>query len=329
MQAGSIHKGGRILSGLLVVLLLSTLLAGCSLSKKAEEPRWLALATTPDLESSGLLDVILPPFERANNLRIKRLPVSYEQALRYGEDGGVDALLVEYNTKPDLFKLAGAPPYIWPFRPEYFKDPLAAPTPVAIPTATPSFDNILTERKLVFWSDLVLVGPADDRAGVGSVRPLDAGRAFKWIALNNTPFLVAGNAPGLREQQNLIWRQIGREAESDRGSGFRVIPGDASDVLREAEAQNAYTVVPRYLFLNNSSQSKLKIILQGEVAFFLGYEVSIPNVIRIKDHDASLARSFVYYLTNTATQSTIAGFRKAGYSDYLFRSYVYPVFMPK
>jgi tungstate transport system substrate-binding protein len=322
-----INKAGKFLGLALIALLLASLLAGCSLSKKTEETRWFVLATTPDLNNSGLLDVLLPPFEKANNLRVKRLPVSYEKALAYAHDGGVDALLVETNKGQGLFNLAGAPPEIFPFEPKVNASPLTAPTPVPQPTATPSFDNIMTQRKLAFWSDLVMVGPADDKYEVGA--QYDAGRAFKWIALKNVPFVVAGGSPGLREVQEGIWRQIGRGSESDRGSGYRIISGDSETALQEAEKQGAYTIVPRYMFLNSGQSGKLKVILDKDPAFYLGYEVSIPNRIRIQDRDVSLASLFVYYLTEPGTQTVITNYKNSTTNNNLFRPLNFRVFIPQ
>ena len=305
-------------------LLLASLISACSLSKQSTEPRWLVLATTQDLNSSGLLDTILPPFEKANNVRFKRLPVSYDKALQYAADGGVDMLLVEQNTGKALADLAGPAPEMLPYQPEFNANPLAAPTPVPHPTPTPSFDFIMTGRTTVFWSDLVLVGPPSE----GLANQYNTARAFKWVALGNLPFVVAGDAPGLKEVQERVWKLIGLEKESDRGTGYRVIAGDARSALKEAEATGAYTVVPRYVFLNSVQSDKLKIILGEDSAFYLGYEVSIPNTIRIPDRDVSLARSFVSYLTSNSTQSTVAGYKNNKSSDNLFRPASFRVYIP-
>jgi tungstate transport system substrate-binding protein len=306
---------------------LGLLLTACSLNKKAEEQSWLVIATTQDLSNSGLLERLLPPFEQANKVRVKLLPVSQAKALEYARNGGVDVLLVELSKSETLFKLAGAMPQPLPYQPEFNSNPLTAPTPLPQPKPTPSFDNIMTGRELAFWSDLVLVGPTDDLARVGA--QYNASRAFKWIALNNTPFIVAGEAPGLVEAQNRIWGLIGRNNENDRGTGYRVVAGDAQSALKEAEAQGAYLVIPRYVYLNNAPSGKLKVILQNDPILYLGYELSIPNTIRIPDRDVSLARAFVYYLASNSSQATISEFRKDNASDYLFRPYSYRVYFPQ
>ncbi|MEI6043451.1 MAG: hypothetical protein WCS37_03560 [Chloroflexota bacterium] len=327
MPAGFIKRGGEVLFFLVTGLLLTGLLTACSLNKKTEEQRWLVIATTNDLNNSGLLKLLLPAFEQSNNVRIKLLPVSQDKAVDYGMNGGVDVLLVELSKSEKLFKLAGAMPQPWSYQPEFNSSPLTAPTPLLSPSPTPSFDNIMTERELAFWSDLVVVGPTNDPAGVG--KQSNVAQAFKWMALNNTPFIVAGDATGLREVQNRLWRLIGREAESERGTGFRVVAGDAQFAMKEAEIRGAYIVVPRYVYLNNQPSSKLKVILQNDPALFLGYELSIPNNIRIPDRDVSLARSFVSYLTSSNTQSTILEFRKEISSEDLFRPYAYRVYFPQ
>ena len=327
LVTGSTRPAKRVVL-LLLSLSLCSLLSACSLSKKTEERPWLVLATTQDLNASGLLDIILPPFEQANKVRIKRLPVSYSQALAYAHEGGVDLLLTEYNTGSDLAKLAGPAPEFPRYNTEYNDNPLAAPAPASQPTQAASFEAIMAERKLAFWSDLVLVGPANDPGGVGASQQYNAGRALKWIALNNLPFVVAGDAPGLREQQDRLWRILGQGEERDRGTGYRVIAGDARAALKEAEVQQAYTIVPYYLYLNNQTNNKLKIILQGDPAFFLGYEIAIPNTIRIQDRDVSQSRSFTSYLIQNSTQAIIYNYHKDKYPNYLFRPWLFQAYRP-
>ncbi len=326
-QKSRIVRVGKAFGLFCIALILSNLLVACSLGKKSEEPRWFVLAVTNDLNNSGLLDVLLPPFEQANNLKVKKLAVSYGQALAYARDGGVDALLIESSNQPELANLAGGAPAIPAYNAEQNRNSLTQTTSsVAKPTFTPSFDNIMTARKLVFWADLVLVGPNSDVARVGE--QYDAGRAFKWMALNNAPYIVAKDAPALREQQDRLWKLVGRLTESERGTGYRVIEGDSQVALKEAASSRAYTLVPYYLYLNSEQKSKLKIILANDATFFIGYELSIPNLIRIKDRDVSLSQSFAYYLTNSATQSIIYNFKKEKSSPNLFQTSNFTVYQP-
>src|SRR4051812_2398804 len=104
-------------------LALSLALAACSVDRSAVEPRWLSLVTTQGLQDSGLLDILIPPYEQANNVRVKRLPVTTAMGLDYARKAGVDVLLLPGG--PALDPLGGPAPTFPPYRKELFPTPTA------------------------------------------------------------------------------------------------------------------------------------------------------------------------------------------------------------
>ncbi len=317
---------GKWLAVGLVSLWLATLLSACSLQREAE-PRWLVLLTTKELDESGLLEAIIPPFEQQSGLKVKRLPLATATALGYADKAGIDLILLPGG--PALDQRAGPSPTF----PAYQPEPFPTPTPNAGPSeiAPPLPGLLYNERRLAFWSQLVLVAPLNDPLGL-STRP-DAVTGLKVIATTNSKFYgpLPASEPGLATLEQRLWNVIGRFGPADRGSGYRQIEGDFEKLLKTAAQDGAYTLVPFSTFLINRNEikDKLKIGFENDKALFLPYEIAVPNNSppQNQDRDVKLARSFVAFLTNQTGQSIITKFSPSGQSSLPYRPYYFPVFV--
>jgi tungstate transport system substrate-binding protein len=318
------HK--KITSCFWLILLLTFLLTACSLDRNSTDTtRWLILATTQEVAESGWLDVAVPKFEQTQKVRIKRLIVNPDQALRYARDGGVDVLLL--NGGKELDELAGSPPFIPPFSDK----PVPTTTLPPVPTVTPTPQAVkflLSERTLVFWTQLVLIGPANEPCGGNSAST--ALKIMQRITEDNSrcKMLVAGKESGLRSVEENLWKLVGLPKIEDRGANYQIFNGDALTTLREAEKQNAHTIVPLSVYLNYADQNRLKILYDRDAALFSSYEAAIPNITRFRDRDLPLARSFVNYLTGTEIQNLIGDSGKAKFNRPLFRPKEFLVYIP-
>jgi tungstate transport system substrate-binding protein len=311
---------------LLFILLLSLFLTACSLDRKsADTTRWLILATSQEVADSGLLEAVVPKFEQTSGVKVKRLTVTTEQALRYARDGGVDVLLLNGGTQLD--ELAGSPPVL----PPYSENPLPTPTLPPVPTATPTpqaVNFLLSERTLIFWSQIILVGSINDPCAL--VNSSTALKAMQRIITPNSgcKVMVAGKEPGLRSVEENLWELVGSFKVEERGANYQIFNGDALATLREAEKLGAYAVVPLSIFLTYANPAKMKIIYDRDAAFYTPYEAAIPNITRFRDRDLPLARSFVSYLTGTEVQNIIADTGKAKFNRPIFRPKGFLVYVP-
>jgi len=316
-------KNHRFAITLSLLILLSLLLTACSLDKNAVETRWLVVAADDKLVQSGLITALIPPFEKANNLRIKLLPVDPLEALTYAREGGVEVLITSGGA--DLQKLAGEAPIIPPYSDKPLPTPTAAPEPTPTPTPLP-FEVPFAERKVILWSPLVLVGPLDDsQAGPNRTTVT---KPLQQLVINNAKFISPAREPGLNLQLERLWKLIGLADPASRGTGYRVIAGDGVEALQEAEKTGAYTVIPLDIYINNHNINKSKIVFDKDVALFFPYEATIRNYISVPGKDITLSRKFVEYLLSAPSQNIISEFGKDTKQLPLYRPQNYPVYLP-
>jgi len=153
-----------------LAILVLFAVAGCGKPERAATGRQrerLRLATTTSTEASGLLSYLLPPFEKRENIKVDVIAVGTGKALRLGENGDVDVLLVHDRQAEDRFVGAG----------------------------------FGVNRRDVMHNDFVLVGPARDPAGIKGLS--DASRAMRRIA--GTAFASRGDESGTHAKERELW----------------------------------------------------------------------------------------------------------------------------
>ncbi len=145
-------------------IFILSLAAGC-----AGGGSQLILATTTSTQDSGLLDVLVPQFERQTGYAVKTIAVGSGAALRRGEEGEVDVVLAHSPDAEEAFMAAGHG----------------------------------VNRRLVMHNEFVIVGPAADPAGVRGLE--DAAEAFRRIAEAEAAFLSRGDESGTHARELKIW----------------------------------------------------------------------------------------------------------------------------
>ncbi len=143
--------------------------AAAYLGQMAAEPQTLILATTTSTENSGLLAYLLPDFERDYNVQVDVIAVGSGQALKLGEDGNADVLMVHARALEDAFMQAGHG----------------------------------VRREDVMYNDFVILGPPDDPAGIRGMT--NAAEAFQRIAQAQAPFVSRGDESGTHTKEKAVW----------------------------------------------------------------------------------------------------------------------------
>jgi tungstate transport system substrate-binding protein len=243
-------------------------------------PQTLVLATTTSTENSGLLAAILPDFESEFGVEIDVVAVGTGQALQLGIDGNADVLLVHARAREDAFMA----------------------------------DRHGTRREDVMYNDFVIIGPAEDSAGIRGKNK--ASRAFEMIAEAGASFVSRGDDSGTHTKEKAIWSEAGIEPAGDwyisAGQGMGA-------VLTMADEQQAYTLSDRATYLARTLEGiSLEILVEGDPLLFNPYGVMTVNPEKSKLIKADLANTFVDWLISVETQSKIADFGVAEFGAPLF-----------
>lgn len=257
-----------------VLVLLLT--AGCA---PPPEPRPLTLATTTSTRDTGLLDALLPAFERRTGIPVKVIAVGTGMALELGRRGDADVLLAHAPAAEQAFMDEGHG----------------------------------AERHAVMHNDFVLVGPPGDPAGIrGMPSIIDA---FRRIAATEAPFVSRGDDSGTHKKERQIWSDSGVRPAGiwyiEGGSGM-------SAILGMADHKQAYTLTDRGTFLSQRSRLELEVLLEGDPLLRNPYAVIVVNPDNHPTVNAEAARKFAAFLLEPETQQAIGRFGVEEYSQPLF-----------
>lgn len=209
-----------------------TLMAVAACSSGADDattrPRHdMVLATTTSTQDSGLLDVLIPAFEKSSPCVVKTVAVGSGEALTMGESGNADVLLVH---SPD-----------------------AEQTYMA--------DGHGSSRKAVMHNDFVLVGPPGDPAGIAGSP--NAAVAMSRIAKHRAPFASRGDDSGTNAKELSLWDEAGIHPH---GSWYTETGQGMGQTLTIADQKRAYTLADRGTFLATKGlQAKIEFEGSGDL----------------------------------------------------------------
>lgn len=267
----------RHLAALILILLIAT---GCG-STAARGPARpdIILATTTSTQDSGLLDVLVPMFEKQTGYRVKTIAVGTGQALAMGEKGEADVLLV--HSPADEKKLVEK--------------------------------GFATDRKLVMHNDYVLVGPTEDPAKVKST--MAAADAMKKIADSQAIFVSRGDDSGTYKKELSLWTTAKVKAE---GKWYQQTGQGMGQTLNVANEKKGYTLTDRATYLANKKNLTLQILLEGDAPLLNIYHVMLVNAEKWPKVNLEGARAFHAFMLSQDGQETIGKFGADKYGQALF-----------
>jgi tungstate transport system substrate-binding protein len=282
----------RYLAFLFAMMLL--ILAACGNSdtkdsaekvKKTEPkaaPSEMILATTTSTQDSGLLDVIIPMFEKQNNVKVKTIAVGTGQALEMGTKGEADALLVH--------------------------------APAAEKAVVDAGDAINYKR--VMYNDFILAGPKENPAGVSGD---DINGAFKKLADSKATFVSRGDDSGTHKKELAIWEASSIKPAGDwyvsTGQGM-------GQTLQVAAEKKGYVLTDRATWLaQKKNLDTLQIVVEGGKDLMNIYHVMQVNPEKHEKINSKAAEKFVEFMVNAKTQDVIENFGKKEYGQSLFIKY--------
>jgi tungstate transport system substrate-binding protein len=257
----------RIVLGLTLLVLP----IGCGTPETAETTGGkLTLATTTSTENSGLLAYLLPGFTEEYGVEVDVIAVGTGQALKLGEDGNADVLMVHARSREDAFMEAGHG----------------------------------VRREDLMYNDFVILGPASDPAGIKGTS--DAPAALAQIAASQSSFISRGDDSGTHTKEKAIWKAAGIEAAGDwyipAGQGMGA-------VLTMADEQQAYTLSDRATYLARTLEGiELAVVVEGDPILFNPYGVMAVNPDKGDHIQAEWANTFMDWLISPEIQEKIGQF---------------------
>ena len=259
------------------VLLIATLLLSVSCGGGKTE---LILATTTSTNDSGLLDVLVPAFEDENDYNVKIIAVGTGQALEMGARGDADVLLVHAPSSEEQF--------------------------VA--------DGNGTNRQLVMHNDFIIVGPADDPAGVQDAA--DALGALQAIRDAGAAFISRGDDSGTHKLELKLWEDLGFDPAGE--SWYEETGSGMSETLTIADQKAAYTISDRATYLARLDTIDLEIEHEGDPALLNIYHVMQVNPDKFDGLEEEGAAAFVAFLISGEAQQLIGNFGVEEFGQQLF-----------
>ena len=273
-------KAVRRLGGWAVSLAAATLTAypANRLSAQSHE---VLLATTTSTRDAGLLDSLIPVFDRTSGYKVKVIAVGSGQALEMGRRGDADVVLAHAPEAERVLVDSG-----------YF-----------------------VSRRLVMHNDFLIVGPAADPAHLGGMT--DALAALRRLAEGRAPFVSRGDQSGTHKLEQKLWRLAGIRPPG--AGGWYIEAGHGmGETLQMADEKRAYTITDRATYLAWRAKIQAAPLVEGDPLLYNVYHVLELNPKNAPRINAAGGRAFAEFLVAPATQALIAEFGKSRFGRSLF-----------
>ncbi|MFQ1702823.1 substrate-binding domain-containing protein [Loktanella agnita] len=192
----------------------------------------LKLAVTTSFHNSGLSEILLPAIAEDTGLEVQLLVVGTGQAIRLGEAGDVDAILVHSRTAEDAFIAGGYG----------------------------------TARREIMYNDFVFIGPVADPATVAEAN--SAADALLRISNAEAAFVSRGDDSGTHKKELSLWDASGA---SRAGDWYRPVGAGMGASLNTAAAMDAYILADRASWLNFGNKAGLDLLFAGDPVLFNQY----------------------------------------------------------
>ena len=264
----------NILVGLVILLFI----AGAALVEAQQKT--IILATTTSTQDSGLLDVLIPVFEKKTGYFVKTIAVGSGQAMAMGQKGEADVLLVH---SPEAEKKFVAEGYG-------------------------------INRRIIMHNDYIIVGPAEDAAKIKGTK--SSAESFKKIASTRSLFLSRGDNSGTHSKEREIWKTAGISAEGEKW--YQQTGLGMGQTLSVTAEKKGYTLADRGTYLALKKNLGLDILVEGDAILLNVYHVIEVNPVKWPKVNAGGAKAFGDFMVSRETQEIIKTFGVEKFGSPLF-----------
>jgi tungstate transport system substrate-binding protein len=273
------HSTIRALTLALVMVFSALVIAGPDSIAAQGQRSPVILSTTTSTQDSGLLDTLVPMFERQSGYAIKTIAVGTGQALALAARGEADVVLVHAPALEKKFVEEGK----------------------------------MRNRRLVMYNDFVIIGPENDPARIKGMT--FAAQAMKAIAQTGSRFVSRGDNSGTHILEKSLWKAAGVQPAApwyiESGQGMGMTLGVADD-------RNAYTITDRGTYLAFQKRLRLPILVQGDKPLLNVYSVMEVNPANGSKINVEGGKAFADFMLAPETQSVIKAFGVDKYGQALF-----------
>jgi tungstate transport system substrate-binding protein len=261
-------------------LALGFVLAAASpAAAQAPASKTLILSTTTSTQDSGLLDVLIPLFERKTGYSVKTISVGTGQALALAARGEADVTLAHAPALEQKYVSEGK----------------------------------MLNRRLVMYNDFVILGPASDPAQIKGEKT--AAAALRKIAAAGARFVSRGDKSGTHVLELGLWKQAGVTPGApwyiESGQGMGATLGIADD-------RKAYAISDRATMLAFAKRIALTVMVEGDRPLLNIYSVMEVNPANGPRVNAAAGRAFAEFVLSPETQAVIKTFGVDKYGQPLF-----------
>jgi tungstate transport system substrate-binding protein len=264
----------------IVVLGIAALLLVSSGSPTQAQEKTVILATTTSTQDSGLLDVLIPVFEKKTGFFVKTIAVGSGQAMAMGQKGEADVLLVHSPTAEKKFIAEG----------------------------------FGINRRLIMHNDYIIVGPPDDPAKIKGLKA--ASEAFKKIASANALFLSRSDKSGTHSKEMDIWKAAGIKPEGEKW--YQQTGLGMGQTLNVTAEKKGYTLADRGTYLALKKNLGLDILVEGDAILLNIYHVIEVNPAKWPKVNVPGGKAFADFMVSNETQGIIKTFGVDKFGSPLF-----------
>lgn len=244
------------------------------------QTKTIILSTTTSTQDSGLLDVLIPIFEKNTGYFVKTIAVGSGQAMAMGQKGEADVLLVHSPAAEKKFVAEGYG----------------------------------INRRIIMHNDFVIVGPPGDSAKIKGIKL--ASEAFKKIASANALFLSRGDNSGTHAKEKTIWKAAGINPEGEKW--YQQTGLGMGQTLNVTAEKKGYTLADRGTYLALKKNLGLDIFVEGDAVLLNVYHAIEVNPAKWPKVNAAGGKAFADFMVSKETQDIIKTFGVEKFGSPLF-----------
>ena len=250
----------------------ASLLAGSA----AAQDRSIVVASTTSTQDSGLFGHILPLFKAKTGIEVRVVAQGTGQALDTARRGDADVVFVHAKAAEEKFLAEG----------------------------------FGVQRYPVMYNDFVLVGPANDPAGVKGSKDIAA--ALRTLKEKRATFISRGDKSGTHQAELNLWGLAGIDIAKDKASWYRDVGQGMGAALNTALASDAYVLADRGTWLSFKNRGELVIAVEGDKRLFNQYGVMLVNPQKHPHVKREDGQAFINWLISPEGQKAIADYKING-----------------